>query len=106
MSEGYDLFFWRASVIRAILTDRGISQADVARELGVSRQRVHQFFDGKSRTMFERIEMGLDAISMRRGLVPPKVVGTPEQDYIQHSVWFRDLMSAPPRRSASTRGRW
>jgi predicted transcriptional regulator len=96
----------RTLVQMAIIRDRGIPMTRIAEHIGVSRQRVHQYFDlrgtltSASDEFAERVEEAIEAISKEIGFELPINSGSKDEDYLQHEVITRDLMAAPPHRGA------
>lgn len=90
-SRGVDVL--RVILYRLILSDRGITQSDVAEELGISKQAVGQYLTGMRPKNLDRIDAAITAITERRGgleAVAPSAPGLRASDHIS-----RDLMRAP-----------
>lgn len=83
----------------AIAHDRGISLAEIARRVGVSREWIRLYFAGAktrktAQNFEEKVEAALEAYSREHGITVPRVLGTPEERVIPDLI-TRDLMKAP-----------
>ena len=82
-----------------LMYDRDITQRAVADDLEVSAEAVSQYFKGilwrgEEREMYEdRVERSLEKLSKEKRFLPPRIVGTPEETYIEQAVIYPDLMS-------------
>lgn len=90
---------------KAIMVDRDISQAEVARETGLSREAIRQYFNGdlwrgalgeereehatsRREKGEDRVERAIEAISARLGIVMPPAIPIVDQ------AITRELMKA------------
>lgn len=85
----------------ALCADRKISGAEIGRRVGVSKEQIRLYFLGGTarrgaQALEERVERAIEQISREREFTVPRVIGTPDEDYLRHEVVIRDLMAAPP----------
>lgn len=84
----------------AIAADRKISNAEIARRVGVSREAIRLYFEGRwwgktaTDDFEDSVERALEDYSRERDITFPLVMGTPEERYITE-VTTRELMRSP-----------
>lgn len=97
---------WTRAAHAAILTDRGITLAAVGQQMGVSRQRVHQYLSGQGSRRFEDrfedavhvlTESPAPALYWPEGAPKPLWISEEAQDELarRSAITFRDMMRAP-----------
>lgn len=90
-------FLLRRLAQLAIAQDRGISNAEIARRAGVTREQIRLYFLGTTgrrgaQALEERVERALESFSRENSLSPGPVT---ERRFIPDIV-TKDLMKAPP----------
>lgn len=110
----YSMSLFRRDLHQVMAAARGITQAELSAEMGVSKEAVSQYMrDGSTEEVADRMDRAITAISDRRGLGPSRAVwpvsglqpdGLPEtvavnavEELYRNELVIRDLMKAPGR---------
>lgn len=107
-----------------IMHDRGITQVEVSREMGLTKEAIRQYFigiiwTGRPSNEFraanssltgddlkeaaeryredneDRVEQAIEKLSKQKRFLPPRIVGTPDENYLSETLFTRDLMKRP-----------
>lgn len=107
-----------------IMHDRGITQVDVAREMGLTKEAIRQYFGGdlwtgKPNNEFraenagvsaedlrekaeryrekneDRVERAIERLSKKKRFLAPRIAGTKDENYLSERLFTPELMKRP-----------